>query len=103
MIMATSKVHWGKPIWVTEGGAELPVTDLAVALTLALTGPGRFSFDRLFGIRLPRWLVVSAALAEAAMVTIGIISSSSESATEQAVDQQQAGTLIKAGQTPGTL
>ncbi len=26
MIMATAKAHWGKPIWVSEGGAELPVT-----------------------------------------------------------------------------
>src|SRR6267154_6541947 len=23
MIMATAKAHWGKPIWVTQGGAEL--------------------------------------------------------------------------------
>src|SRR6476659_3987801 len=26
MGMATAKVHWGKPIWVTSGGAELAVT-----------------------------------------------------------------------------
>lgn len=25
MLMATRKVHWGKPIWGTSGGAELPV------------------------------------------------------------------------------
>src|SRR5689334_3375639 len=25
MVMATAKVHWGKPIWATAGGAELPV------------------------------------------------------------------------------
>lgn len=72
--MATGKVHWGKPIWVTQGGAELPVTNMAAALTLALTGPGRFSLDRLFGIRLPRWLVIPVAAAEALMVAIGIMS-----------------------------
>ena len=74
MAMATGKVHWGKPIWVTQGGAELPVTNMAAALSLALTGPGRFSLDRLFGIRLPRWLVITAATAEAVMVAIGIMS-----------------------------
>src|ERR687894_2549910 len=31
MSMATTKAHWGKPIWVTEGGAELPVLNIAAA------------------------------------------------------------------------
>lgn len=74
MVMATGKVHWGKPVWVTQGGAELPITNMATALALTLTGPGRFSLDRLFGIRLPRALVISLAAAEAIMVTIGIMS-----------------------------
>src|SRR5436305_1727163 len=34
MVMATGKAHWGKPIWATAGGAELPVINIAVALTL---------------------------------------------------------------------
>jgi putative oxidoreductase len=72
MAMATGKVHWGKPIWVTTGGAELPVTNMAVALALALDEPGRFSLDRLLGIRLPRTLVVAVALAEAAIVVYGL-------------------------------
>jgi putative oxidoreductase len=54
IIIATVKVHWGKPIWVTTGGAELPVIDRATALTLVFTDPGRFSLDRVLGIRLPR-------------------------------------------------
>ncbi|HKV60052.1 MAG TPA: DoxX family protein [Ktedonobacteraceae bacterium] len=74
MVMAAGKVHWGKPIWVTQGGAELPVTNMATALALTIMGPGRFSLDRLFGIRLPRALVISLAAAEAIMVTIGILS-----------------------------
>jgi putative oxidoreductase len=53
MSVAWGRVHWGKPIWATAGGAELPAINLAVALGLALTGPGRYSLDRLFGIRLP--------------------------------------------------
>jgi len=72
MIMATATAHRGKPIWVTAGGAELPVTNMAAALALILTGPGRFSLDRLFGIRLPRTLVIGAAIVEATMIIIGI-------------------------------
>src|SRR2546421_7767313 len=47
MVMAASTVHRGKPIWVTEGGAELPLSNLAIAGALALTGPRRFSLDSL--------------------------------------------------------
>jgi putative oxidoreductase len=54
MTMATAKVHWGKPIWVTSGGAELPVTNMAVAAALTIVGPGRYSVDHALGIRLPR-------------------------------------------------
>src|SRR5437588_8631205 len=43
MIMATAKAHWGKPIWASQGGAELPLINIATALSLTLTGPGRFS------------------------------------------------------------
>ena len=74
MIMATVKVHWGKPIWVSTGGAELPLANIATALTLVFTGPGRFSLDSLFGIRLPRPLVLGIAVAAAVMTAIGIIS-----------------------------
>jgi putative oxidoreductase len=56
MAMAAVKGHWGKPIWVTSGGAELPVVNMAVAGALALTGPGACSLDRLFGLRVPRWM-----------------------------------------------
>lgn len=56
MSMATTQVHWEAPIWVTEGGAELPVTNSAIATALMMTGPGKFSLDRMFGIRVPRWI-----------------------------------------------
>ncbi len=74
MVMATAKAHWGKPIWATKGGAELPLTNIASAFALTLTGPGRFSLDRLFGIRLPRALVIAAALVEGVLLAIGITS-----------------------------
>ena len=56
MSMATRKAHWGKPIWVTEGGAELPVLNIAVSTALMIREPDAFSLDRLLGIHLPRWV-----------------------------------------------
>ena len=56
MSIATTKAHWGRPIWVTEGGAELPVTNIAAATALIVGGPGKYSLDRAFGLRLPGWL-----------------------------------------------
>ena len=47
MAVATGRVHRGKPIWVTQGGAELPVTNMAIAVALALEGPGACSAVRL--------------------------------------------------------
>jgi putative oxidoreductase len=56
MSMATRKAHWDKPIWVTEGGAELPVLHIAISMALMIREPDRYSLDRLLGIRLPRWV-----------------------------------------------
>src|SRR5215212_6942064 len=56
MSMATTKAHWGKPIWVTEGGAELPVLNLAVSVALMIREPDKYSLDRLLGVRLPTWV-----------------------------------------------
>jgi putative oxidoreductase len=56
MSMATRKAHWGKPVWVTEGGAELPLLNIAVSTALMIREPDRYSLDRLLGIRLPVWV-----------------------------------------------
>lgn len=72
MAMAWQKAHAGKPIWVTEGGAELPLTNMAIAIAVATAGPGRYSMDRLFGIRMPAALVALATAATAAGVLVGM-------------------------------
>lgn len=53
MTVAARTVHKDKPIWATEGGAELPAVYAAVGSALALAGPGRYSLDRLTGLRIP--------------------------------------------------
>jgi putative oxidoreductase len=101
MIMATATAHRGKPIWSAEGGAELPVTNIAAALALALTGPGRFSLDSLFGIRLPRWLVVTVILVEAALIGIGLYNPSVLAPT--AATQEQPAAKVEGGQGANSL
>jgi putative oxidoreductase len=69
MVIATTTAHWGKPIWATRGGAELPVVNMSVFAALAMTGPGRYSVDNLLGIRMPRW-VTAATIAGVATGTV---------------------------------
>jgi putative oxidoreductase len=72
MSIAVAKVHWGKPIWAAEGGAELPISNMAVGLALAFTIPGRYSLDYLLGVRAPRLLVALVAVSVAAGVAVGL-------------------------------
>jgi putative oxidoreductase len=70
MLTAWLKVHLGKPIWNTAGGAELPLLNLTVLSVVALRGPGRLSLDRLLRLRVPRGLGVLALVAALAGVVI---------------------------------
>lgn len=56
MTVAATTVHADKPIWASKGGAELPVTNLAIAGALFLAGPGIFSLDSVFRTRVPWWM-----------------------------------------------
>jgi putative oxidoreductase len=71
MGMATTKAHWGKPIWVSSGGAELPLTNGAVVTALMLAGPGKYSLDEALGTKLPGWVVVPGLSAVAAGMYLG--------------------------------
>lgn len=93
--MATAKVHWGKPIWVTSGGAELPVSYGAIAAALLVAGSGKYSLDRLLGTRLPTWVTFAGLAGVAAAVAIGM--QSSASAPQQA-PKEEAAAELQAGQ-----
>ncbi|MCA9881016.1 MAG: DoxX family protein [Thermomicrobiales bacterium] len=73
MTIATLDGHQGRPIWATDGGAELPVTNMAVALASATAGPGALSLDCAIGIRVPKSLV---ALTAAGVLTGVLIAES---------------------------
>ncbi|MDQ6669408.1 MAG: DoxX family protein [Chloroflexota bacterium] len=62
MIVAWARVHAGKPIWASEGGAELPLLNMATAAALICTGPGKWSVDKLSGVRPHPALTTLAAL-----------------------------------------
>jgi putative oxidoreductase len=73
MKMAMFKAHSGKPIWNTAGGAELPMVNIAVGTALMMTGPGRYSLDRLFGIKIPRWVTLLVTLGATVTIVVGLL------------------------------
>ncbi len=52
MLMAIFQVHWPK-VWNHEGGFEYPLSIVAVALSVALVGPGYYSLDAAWSTYLP--------------------------------------------------
>ena len=70
MAVATLTAHKGKPIWAKKGGAELPVTNIAVLAALVLAGPGRLSLDALFGVKIPWWFSFLALIGTGAGIAV---------------------------------
>jgi putative oxidoreductase len=62
-----SLTHADKGAMAQKGGFELPATYLAAALALSGTHPGRYSLDRLTGVRLPKALTRLTVLGAAAV------------------------------------
>ncbi len=69
MLTAILTAHRGKGIWGTNGGSELPLTNLAIALAVAVAGPGAYSLDAILGIRLPEPLTLVGGLV---LVVLGV-------------------------------
>ena len=80
MATAVRKADWGKPIWVTAGGGELPTLYAVTGLALGLTGPGRYSLDRALDLRVPKAVTALAV----ASVAAGIVLTERQSAAAQA-------------------
>lgn len=53
MAVAIATAHLGKGWFGQTGGPELPLTNVAAAVALALAGPGRYALDSWLGIALP--------------------------------------------------
>jgi putative oxidoreductase len=98
MIVAWGRAHWGRPIWVTSGGAELPATNIAIATALVLTGPGAISLDRLFGIRIPTALSVLVAACIAGGAATALMqphrTEQEQPRIEEATEPQPAGSTL---------
>ena len=53
MSVAIIKVHLPKGFWNHDGGMEYPLVLAVLAFVIGLVGPGPYSLDRAFGVRLP--------------------------------------------------
>jgi putative oxidoreductase len=49
MVVAIGSVHWAKGWWLSKGGYEYNLVLFGASVSVAATGPGRFSLDRAFG------------------------------------------------------
>ena len=50
MIVAAVTVHWGKGVFASTNGFEVPLLYATAGVALALTGPGPYSLDAWLGI-----------------------------------------------------
>ena len=69
-MVVASTTHLDNGPFSTKSGYELPLTNLATALALWVSGPGSISFDRVTGFGLPpglRRVVVTDAVASSAV------------------------------------
>jgi putative oxidoreductase len=94
LIVAWRKQHWGKPIWVNQGGAELPLTNLTIAAALILAGPGPISIDHVLGVKTPWWLSLLAIVGTATGLAIALGDEIHEAA--EAVRREEAATEPRA-------
>lgn len=82
-----SSTHRAKGAFSTNGGFELPLTNMAAALALAVAGPGRYSLDGIAGHSLPRplaRLVVAGAAVSAAACLAMVLRAKPQASTAPA-------------------
>jgi putative oxidoreductase len=87
MLTAIFSVHWSKGLWNSNGGIELPLTNLAVAVAVGIAGPGRYSLDNLLGTTLPE---PATGLVLTILVLLGVVTAfASRRPAEQPVEQRE--------------
>ncbi|HEX7733763.1 MAG TPA: DoxX family protein [Ktedonobacteraceae bacterium] len=73
MLMAILKVHWKNGFWNGKRGIEFPLSLLAGASALGLTGPGTIALDTLFRLQLfSPWLFLILAVAGVLIDILGL-------------------------------
>jgi putative oxidoreductase len=72
MLVAIATVHWSNGFFNTSGGYEFNLLIAAVAIALAITGPGEISIDYLDGWTLagPAWGLAALGISAAAAASV---------------------------------
>src|SRR6202035_3166510 len=70
MLVAVATVHLSRGFWAGKGGYEFNLLILASVAALPLTGPGVYSIDHLFSIKLPEPLTLAVGTAA---VVVGVV------------------------------
>jgi putative oxidoreductase len=74
MLTATIVVHWAKGPWGTQGGYEQTLTNLVIAVSLAIAGAGPYSVDALLGLSVPLGLSETVAVITALGAIASVVS-----------------------------
>lgn len=74
MAMAIAKTHWKNGFWNSKRGLEFPLALLTIAVAVGIAGPGAYSLDALFGLKLAQPLsFIVLALAAVVVDVIGLL------------------------------
>lgn len=74
MFMAIFKTHWKNGFWNSKRGLEFPLVLLTVVAAIGIAGPGAYSLDALFGLKLAEPLLfIVLAVAAVVVDVIGLV------------------------------
>ncbi|MEO8744233.1 MAG: DoxX family protein [Candidatus Dormibacter sp.] len=73
MLVSVLGLRLSKGLFEFRGGIELPLTNLAVAVAVGITGPGLYSIDAVLGITLREFRVAVVAMILAYLVVVAAL------------------------------